>query len=50
MVEKRLQDQRGRNLVYDGFVLLPLAAGLIEQLLCLARGQAFVPEMNGKPA
>ena len=50
IIEKRLQDQRGRNLVDDSTVLLPFAAGLIKQLLCLAGGQALVPEVNGEAA
>lgn len=47
-IKKRLQDQRSRDLVDDLAVLLPRAAGLIEDLVGFAAGQALVPQVNGQ--
>ena len=47
-IQKRLQNQRGRHLVNDLPVLLPFMAGLVEDLVCLASGQALVPKVNGQ--
>lgn len=48
LVKKRLQNQRSRDLIDEFFVLLPRAAGLVENLMRFAAGQALVPEVDGK--
>jgi hypothetical protein len=47
-VEERLEDQRGGDLVDEGFVLFAGVAGLVEDPVRLAGREALVPEMDGK--
>ena len=44
--EKRLQNQRRRYLVDNPSVLLPQPPGLIQNLVCFARGQPLIPQVN----
>ena len=46
LIKKRLQNQRRRYLIHNAPMLLPLVPGLIENLVCLARSQPFIPKMN----
>lgn len=43
-----MQNQRGRDLVDDAAVLLAGVAGLVEDLVGFARGEAFVPKVDGQ--
>jgi hypothetical protein len=47
-VEEGLKDQRGGDLIDQGFVLFAGVAGLVEDVVSLAGGQALVPQMNGQ--
>jgi hypothetical protein len=47
-IQKRLQDQRGGNLVDHVAVVLAGVAGFIQNLVSLSGGQALIPEMNGE--
>jgi hypothetical protein len=48
-LEEFLQNQRSCYLVYYSPVGLPLMAGLVEDPVRLAGGQALVPEVDGQP-
>jgi hypothetical protein len=48
-VEKRLQDQRGRNLVDYFAMILSLVACLVKNLVGLMSGKPLVPEVNRQP-
>jgi hypothetical protein len=49
VIEERLQDQSGRNLVDYAAMVLTGAAGLVEDLVRFAGGQALIPEVNREP-
>jgi hypothetical protein len=45
--EETLQDYGCGDLVHDATVVLPLVAGLVEQLVGLVCGEPFIPKING---
>lgn len=48
LFQKRLQDQRGGHLVHHFAMFLTGMAGLVENLMRLARGQPLIPQMDGQ--
>jgi hypothetical protein len=48
VIQKRLENQGGRNLVDNAAMVLAGVAGFVEDLVSLAGGEALIPEMNGE--
>lgn len=48
VIQKRLKDQRSRNLVDHLAMVLTGVAGFVKDLVSLAGGQPLIPEMNGE--
>jgi hypothetical protein len=47
-VQKRLQDQRGRHLIYNSAVFLAGMAGFIQNFVGFATGEPLIPHMDGQ--
>jgi hypothetical protein len=48
IIEKRLQDEGGGDLVYNAAMCLSSVPGLVEDLVRFVAGEVFIPEVYGK--